>query len=61
MLEGDYGQDKIKVTEFAIYLYIPGDASRTKLNNAFIERKLKINTTTRNYNTLSKLILMSEE
>jgi len=44
-----------------IYLYLPKDASRSKLNNNYVEKKLKIVATTRNFNTLSKLITMVDE
>ena len=52
----DFGEDKFIFTPHAIYLFIPGSAAKTKLNNNFLERKLKIDTTTRNFNTLSKMV-----
>lgn len=55
----DFGEDKFIFTPNAAYLFIPGSAAKTKLNNNFIERKLKINATTRNFNTLAKLIELS--
>ncbi|HBC38113.1 hypothetical protein SDC9_79836 [bioreactor metagenome] len=55
----DFGPDEFIFTPHAIYLFIPGSAAKTKLNNNFLERKLKIDTTTRNFNTLSKLIALS--
>lgn len=55
----DFGEDKFIFTPHAIYLFIPGSAAKTKLNNSFIERKLKIDATTRNFNTLSKMIELS--
>ena len=36
--------------------YIPGSAARSKLSNNFLEKKLGVSTTTRNYNTMKKLI-----
>lgn len=57
--EQDFGNDKFVITPKAIYLFIPGSAAETKLNNNFLERKLKIDATTRNFNTLSKLIALS--
>lgn len=39
-----------------LYLYIPGSAARTKLNNALLERVGKTAFTTRNANTLNKLV-----
>ncbi|MFK8268444.1 hypothetical protein [Capnocytophaga cynodegmi] len=44
-----------------MYMYLAKDASRTKLSNNFLEKKLKIIATTRNFNTLSKLVAMAEE
>lgn len=52
----DLGDEKIAFGKHAIYLYLPKDASRTKLNNNFVEKKLKITATTRNFNTLTKLV-----
>lgn len=40
------------------YLYIPGNASRTKLNNNLVEKVLKCKATTRNLNTLQALLLL---
>ncbi len=57
----DFGEDLLKITEKAIYAYIPTDASRTKLTNSFIEKKLNITATTRNFNTLTKLVSMASE
>lgn len=57
----DFGEDKLKITEKAIYLYIPTNAARTKLTNNFIEKKLNITTTTRNFRTLTKLLTMGLE
>ncbi len=57
----DYGDEKLYVTPQAAYLYIPGSAARSKLSNNYIEKKLRITATTRNYNTLSKLLAMSAE
>ncbi|MDO4251034.1 MAG: DUF1697 domain-containing protein [Moraxella sp.] len=57
----DFGEDKLKITEKAIYSYIPTNAARTKLTNNFIEKKLNITTTTRNFRTLTKLLAMGLE
>ncbi|MDO5106543.1 DUF1697 domain-containing protein [Capnocytophaga sp.] len=55
----DFGEEKFAFTDRAMYLYIPTDASRSKLSNNFLEKKLKITATTRNFNTLSKLVAMA--
>jgi len=38
-----------------IYLMYPDGIGRTKLNNSYIERKLKVQATTRNWRTVKKL------
>lgn len=57
----DFGEDKLKITEKAIHSYIPTNAARTKLTNNFIEKKLNITTTTRNFRTLTKLVAIATE
>jgi hypothetical protein len=54
------GQE-LKIVENKLYMYLPRDASRTKLNNNYLEKKLKIVATTRNFNTLTKLVEMVEK
>ncbi len=39
-----------------IYVYCPDGYGRTKLNNMFFERKLKVTATTRNWKTCMKLL-----
>lgn len=39
-----------------VYIYVPGGIGKAKLNNNFIENKLKVKATTRNLNTLNKMI-----
>ncbi|GIJ94687.1 hypothetical protein CAPN001_19840 [Capnocytophaga stomatis] len=55
----DFGEEKFDFTDKAMYLYIPTDASRSKLSNNFLEKKLNITATTRNFNTLSKLVALA--
>lgn len=52
----DFGEEKCVFAPHAVYLFIPGSAARSKLSNNFIERKLKIGATTRNFNTLTKMV-----
>lgn len=51
----DFGNDQFKITPHAIYLYCPNGYGNTKLTNTFFEKKLKVNCTTRNWNTVQKL------
>ena len=49
------------MVEGRLYMYLPKDASRSKLSNNFLEKKLKITATTRNRNTLARLIELAEK
>ena len=44
-----------------IYLYCPEGYGRTRFNNNFFEKKLKVDATTRNWNTVTKLGNMLKE
>ncbi len=48
-------------TTKACYMYLPKDASRSKLNNNFLEKKLDITMTTRNRNTLTRLLEIASD
>lgn len=61
LLAQDFSPEKLTVTENAAYMYIPAVYSSGKLSNNFLEKKLGVSATTRNYNTLSKLIELAEE
>jgi len=43
-----------------IYLHCPNGYGRTKLSNQFLERKLKVTATTRNWRSVQKLYALSE-
>jgi uncharacterized protein (DUF1697 family) len=49
------GED-IAITEQAVYLYCPNGYGNTKLHNTFLETKLKVNATTRNWKTTNELL-----
>ena len=57
--ESAYGADRFVVSGAQIYLHTPGGYGRTKLNNAFWERKLATTATTRNWNTVLALAEMT--
>ena len=50
--------EEIAFGDNAIYLYCPNGYGRTKLNNNFLENKLKVQATTRNWKTTLKLLEM---
>ena len=51
--------EEISVTEDAVYLYSPNGYGRTKLNNNFLEKKLQVRATTRNWKTTNVLLNMA--
>jgi uncharacterized protein (DUF1697 family) len=51
----DFGSTTFKYLGKAIYLYTPDGYGNTKLSNAFIENKLKVSATTRNWKTMLTL------
>lgn len=53
---GKYLPDEFTVESEIVYLYCPTGYGKTKLNNNFFEIKLKQIATTRNWNTVCKLV-----
>ena len=53
--------EEIVIAENAVYLYCPNGYGKTKLNNNFLETKLKVGTTTRNWKTVNKLLQIARE
>lgn len=50
--------DEFEVLEKDVYLYIPSGYAQTKITNSFIEKKIKTNATTRNINTIEKILIL---
>ncbi len=48
--------DRFEVVQREVYVYCVGKYHKSKLSNIFFEKKLLVTTTTRNWNTLLKLI-----
>lgn len=55
----NFAPDKFIILNDYIYLYIAGKYHETKLSNKFFETKLKLQTTTRNWKTVLKLLELS--
>ena len=55
----NFSPDDVKVVGSIIYTLYATKYSDSKFNNNFFERKLKIAATTRNFNTLSRLVELS--
>ena len=47
--------EKIILNDRVLYIYYPNGVGRSKLNSSFIERKLMVVSTSRNWNTVTKL------
>ena len=61
-IEGiDFSPDKFIIKEKEIYLHIPESYGETKLSNNFFEKKLNVTATTRNWNTVNKLLEMTSQ
>lgn len=52
----DFLPDRFIITGKEIYLCIPNGYGETKIPNNFFEKKLKVKATTRNWNTVNKLV-----
>ena len=59
--ENDYPNEKFSVSDSCVYLCCKNGYGNAKLNNNLIERKLKVNTTARNYRTMNKLLELAFE
>ncbi|NND62504.1 MAG: DUF1697 domain-containing protein [Flavobacteriaceae bacterium] len=54
-----YPKETFYLTSQCVYLFSQEGASKAKLSNNFFENKLKVEATTRNYNTMLKLVELS--
>jgi len=61
ILEKKHAHEEIAFTPNAIYLYCPNGYGKTKLNNNFLENKLKVKATTRNWKTTQQLLKLALE
>ena len=53
--------DELSHLNKTVYLHCPNGFGKTKLTNNLFERKLKVNATTRNWKTITKLIELSSK
>lgn len=61
LLTYNYPPDEIIIGSRVVYVHCPDGYGRTKYTNAFIEKKLGANATSRNWNTCQKLLEMCRE
>jgi len=59
--EVDFSPDQFIIKGKEIYLHIPNSYGETKLSNKFFENKLKVSATTRNWNTVNKLLELASQ
>lgn len=55
IIEKKQAQEELVITDEVVYLYCPNGYGKTKLNNTFIESKLNVIATTRNWKTCKEL------
>lgn len=48
-----------KIMDDIFYSFLPDGMAKSKLNNSFLEKKLKMKTTGRNRNTIEKMLLLT--
>jgi uncharacterized protein (DUF1697 family) len=53
LVKADHGPDRIAVKGKEVYLCLPGGYGQSRLNNAFLERKLGVRATLRNWRTVT--------
>lgn len=53
-------KEEIVYRDKVIYLYCPNGYGNTKLNNTFLEKKLQVTATTRNWKTTNELLKIAE-
>ncbi len=59
LLEYVKSPEKLTIQGSEVYLYCPNGYGKSKLTNTFIENKLEISATTRNWNSVKKLYELS--
>lgn len=56
----DYSPEEYVIIDKTAYFYSPNGYGKAKMNNNFFESKLKVTATTRNFNTVKKLLEMAK-
>jgi uncharacterized protein (DUF1697 family) len=57
----DFSPEKLAVTKYAGYMYIPGAYGRGTLSNNYLEKKFGVSSTMRNFNTMQILVELSQK
>jgi uncharacterized protein (DUF1697 family) len=56
-----FGPDQVWVSGREAYLWCPNGAADTKLTNVFLEKRLGVTATSRNWNTVTKLVSLTSD
>ena len=59
IIDVNYGEDEFNIVDKCIYLFCPHGYGNTKLTNTFLEKKLQVSCTTRNWKTVNELNRLS--
>ncbi|WP_274475096.1 DUF1697 domain-containing protein [Mangrovimonas aestuarii] len=59
--EIEFPEEEFVVTLQCVYLFSAAGYGRAKANNNFFEKKLKVNATSRNYKTMTKLLSLCQD
>ncbi|MBK7884865.1 MAG: DUF1697 domain-containing protein [Chitinophagaceae bacterium] len=57
----NYQPEKFIIKEKEVFVFCPNGYRETKFSNNFIEKKLQVTATTRNWNTVNKLFLLMKD
>ncbi len=57
----EFGRDRIWISGTEAYLWCPGGAADTTLTHGFIEKRLGVTATARNWNTVNKLVSLTSD
>ena len=61
LLTQDFLPEELRFSDHAAYLFIPGSAARSQLSSISLGKLLGVSATSRNFNTLTKLVEMSRD
>lgn len=59
--EKKQAREEIFIANNAVYLYCPNGYGKSKLNYSFLETRLKVSATTRNWKTTNELLKIAEQ
>lgn len=61
LLSQDFGEEELRMGEACLYMYLPKDAQKKRLNTNYLEKQLGITATMRKLSVIARLHQMSAE